>query len=183
MDSRPPGPRPATPLVLALALLGAFLAWGVPRALADPCVMDPMETLVGAVHVKGKRWVDGEEAKVKCVGRDGHTLDVSTCGSKTFQLVDTESCTIFADAPAGTLTFAGTENLVEKNTLVKARYVFSGIETGGTVTGALQGLLTGKGETPRDEFLKEKGTLTYAYENQFGQRVIFVGIYQAKYPQ
>jgi hypothetical protein len=172
-----------SPRAVQILALGVFLLSSTVLAHADPCVMDPMEILIGPVDIKGKRWVDGEESEVKCVGRDGHTLDVSTCGLKTLTVVDVEGCPIFADTDSGTLTFTGKENLMEKNTIVKARYLFSGPETGGTVSGALQGILSGKGETPRDEFYKEKGTLTYSYENGLGERVIFTGTYQAKYPQ
>ena len=71
--------------------------------------------------------------------------------------------------------------MIAKNTIVKARYIFSGVETGGLVDGAAQGILQGKSETARSTFLKEKGTITYSYENEFFQNVVFVGKYVAKF--
>jgi hypothetical protein len=175
----------ATAAALAVPLLGAGTAH------ADPCIMDPMATLVAPVQITGKRYVDGEQTKVRCKNNEGHTLDATTCGVRTFQLVDTVGCTIFADsptpgptpaAPTGVLTFHGNENRFERNTFVKARYVFGGSESGGRVAGVAEGVLKGKGETPRDEFVKDKGTLTYSYEDQFGRQIVFVGTYKAKFP-
>ena len=142
-----------------------------------------METLIGPVQITGRRYVDGEEGKVKCRNSAGHTLDASACGVKTFQLVSTPDCTIFADAPGGVLTFTGKENRQEKKTIVKPRYVFSGGESGGQVAGVAEGVMKGRGETPRDEFSKDKGTLTFSWVNGFGEQIVFVGRYKAKYPQ
>jgi len=178
-SSMPRGPRWHLPfLVLTAVLLGQPAP-----ASADPCIMDPMETLIGPVQITGRRYVDGEESKVKCKNNEGHTLDASTCGLKTFQLVDTPDCSIFADAPAGVLAFTGHENRQEKKTIVKPRYVFGGSESGGQVSGVADGVMKGRGETPRDEFSKDKGSLTFSWVNGFGEQVIFVGRYKAKYPQ
>ena len=143
--------------------------------------MDPSETLVGPVQIKGRRYVDGAETKVKCKNTEGNSLDSSDCGIKIFQLANTPDCTIYADAPGGTLTFMGHENRQEKNTIVKPRYLFSGGETGGQVDGVAEGVMKGRGETPRDEFTKDKGTLTYSFDNG-SEQIIFVGKYKAKYP-
>lgn len=172
------GGRRHSLLVVLAALVLALPA----SATADPCVMDPTETLVGPVQITGRRYVDGEETKAKCKNSEGHTLNSSDCGLKTFQLVNTPGCSIFADAPSGILTFMGRENRQEKKTLVKPRYLFGGVETGGQVNGVAEGVMKGRGETPRDEFTKDKGTLTYSWMNGSGEQIIFVGQYKAKYP-
>lgn len=160
-------------IALAVAV-GLSLGLATTSALAQP---------IGAVQIKGKRYVDGEETKVKCNKTEGHVLNATTLGTRVFTLTDTSDCAIFTDTPGdgGVLTFAGLEDMVAKNTIVKARYVFSGIETGGLVGGAAESLLRGKAEMPRSTFLKEKGTITYSYVNEFTQDIVFVGKYVAKF--
>jgi len=140
--------------------------------------------LAGPVKITGKRYVNGEETKVKCGNNDGNVLDAFTQGTRTFTLADTEDCRIFTDTPgdSGVLTFTGLEDMIAKKTIVKARYIFSGVETGGLVVGAAEGIMRGKPEAARATFQKDKGTLTYSYEDEFGQNIVFVGKYNAKFP-
>jgi len=181
MSMRCPRARALGRIAVLAGALGPLLVAPAPVA-ADPCIMSPFETLIGPLQIKGRRYVDGAETKVKCRNGEGHTLDSTTCGTKTFQLVSAPDCTIFADVPGGVLTFTGNENRQEKNTLVKPRYVFGGAETGGQVDGVAEGVMKGRGETGRHTFLKDKGTISYAWVNGASEQVIFVGQYKAKYP-
>lgn len=160
--------------IAVVVAVGLSLSLAATTALAQP---------TGIVQIKGKRYVDGEESKVKCSKTEGNMLDATTLGTRVFTLANTPDCAIFTDTPGdgGVLTFTGLEDMIAKNTIVKARYIFSGVETGGLVAGAAQGILQGKSEMARSTFLKEKGTITYSYENEFLQNVIFVGKYVAKF--
>jgi hypothetical protein len=162
---------------IALIAIAGFAA--VALVAPSPSSAQPS----GAVKIQGKRYVNGEETKVKCSNTAGNTLDATTLGTRVFTLVNTPDCGIYTDTPgdSGVLTFTGLEDMIAKNTIVKARYIFSGVETGGLVQGAAEGIMKGKPETARSTFLKDKGTLSYSYVNEFAQQIIFVGKYNAKF--
>jgi hypothetical protein len=160
-----------------------LLAVAVTVTLALGAVGEVSAQLVGPVKITGKRYVDGEESKVKCSNTEGNELDAFTQGTRTFTLVDTPDCLIFTDTPGdnGILAFTGKEDMIAKQTIVKARYIFSGVETGGLVEGAATGILKGKPETARTTFLKDKGDLTFSYLDGSNRQIIFVGKYKATF--
>jgi hypothetical protein len=160
-------------LAIALLTVGLGLLLGASASHAQS----------GSVQIKGKRYIDGVETKVKCDKNDGHVLDVTVQGTKVFTLVDTPDCTIFTDTPgdSGVLTFTGKEDVIKNQfNIIKARYIFSGAESGGLVAGAAEGILQGQSEMARSTFTKDKGTLTYSYEDEFGRNIVFVGKYKGK---
>ena len=126
VEIRPARGARRTWITLAVAV-GLSLSLAATTALAQP---------TGIVQIKGKRYVDGEESKVKCSKTEGNMLDATALGTRVFTLANTPDCLIFTDTPgdAGVLTFTGLEDMIAKNTIVKARYIFSGVETGGLVS-------------------------------------------------
>jgi hypothetical protein len=140
----------------------------------------PAWAQLGPVEIKGKRYINGVETKVKCSSTEGHTVDATTLGSRTFALVSTVGCPLPDDVGA-TLAFTGRESQIKNQlNILKARYVFSGGATGGAVGGA-EAILKGKPETARSTFRNEKGTLTYSLIDGFNRTIIFVGKYKAKF--
>jgi hypothetical protein len=131
---------------------------------------------VGGLTVKGKRWVNGNEAKVKCIATDGHTLDASVQGQRTFTFTNQPDCFIFNDAESGSLQmiFTGEEEQVLTNGNPKPFRQYALTNDG---TAPLEGAIGGKIKCAPD-CKTDKGEMFYS-RNVMGTTIIFIGKYKA----
>jgi hypothetical protein len=161
----------ATRGIVAALVIGAGLAALAPAALAQ----------TGGLTIKGKRWVNGVEAKVKCIAVTGHMLDASVAGTRTFTLAFAPDCFMFHDGDVSgqtsTFVFTGREDLVVKNGNPKPFREFSGVQVGAApAVGAAGGRIKCLGPVCKSE----KGVITYSrFESGFS--IIFSGKYKASY--
>jgi hypothetical protein len=153
-------------------LVALFVVAGI--ALAVP----PASAQVGTVTIKGKRWTNGNESKVKCIASDGHTFDASVQGTRTITIVEKPDCSIFNDAESGTLefVFTGEESQVLKNGNPKPFREFVGVQTGASPA---LGSMAGRIKCSPD-CKTEKGVLSFS-RDAGGISVIFIGKYKASF--
>jgi hypothetical protein len=156
-------------------------ATGFPSLLAAAVIVSvalPAHAQVGELTLKGKRWVDGNEAKVKCIARDGHTLDVSVTGQRTFTFTAQPDCFVFNDADGSLqMVFTGEEEVVLKNGNPKPFRTYAGTHTGAApIDGAIGGRIKCGPSCNTD-----KGEIFY-HRNASGTTIIFIGKYKAKFP-
>jgi hypothetical protein len=161
---------------------------------------------IGTVTVKGKWWsgidtgggiVSANELKMKCRNVDGHTLDASVQGQRTFSLRFVPDCFIFNDTfegaapPEGTFldfVFSGEEIAVEKNGNPKPFRQLSGVLTAPVfAAGQIQGAIGARTKCldPADAAtcIGEKGVITYS-RYQPGPpavRKVFIGKYKVTF--
>ena len=161
VGSRWAGSRRGYGLVGALALIVATITH-----------VHAGSTSISVAKIKGIRWVDGVQEKVRC--SKGHALELAS-GQRTLTLAASDpKCPIAADALS--LVFEGTEDVVVSGGKVRRLRALVAIETQtASIDGTVSSLLSlGRDGSPK----KDKGTIAYLIDDG-GPVVMFLGSYTA----
>jgi len=134
--------------------------------------------IVGPVTIQGKLYEDGVVSKVKCLGDDGTTIDVTTFGIRIFTIAP--SCPLWAyTGTADEFLFTGEDDQLIQNGVAKAVLIFSGVETG---TGPVSGAANAEEKVLLPGFspVSEKGRMTWSWTDGTNSS-IFIGTFKAKF--